>query len=83
MSELLWHGHPNSRNAARMTEMTRPIIDTTRSVTFESQIVEIGGVDRTIWNIVVNCPVDGIYLASCEYFGSREEAEAAWIALAA
>jgi len=22
MSELLWHGHPNSRNEARMTEMT-------------------------------------------------------------
>lgn len=55
--------------------MRLPIIeDTTRSVTIESDLVEIGGVDRSIWQIVVRCPVQGVYTVG-DYHASREEAQ--------
>lgn len=57
------------------------IADTTRTVAFESEVVEINGIDRTIWNIVVRCPVNGISVCG-EYFTSREEAAEAWDAMA-
>lgn len=50
------------------------IDDTTRSVTVESDVVEFDGIERTIWSIVVRCPVDGVYLATNDYFATREEA---------
>jgi hypothetical protein len=53
--------------------MRAPIIDTTRSVTIESDTVEIDGIDREIWAIVTRCPVNGMYV---DYFASREEAQA-------
>lgn len=56
--------------------MRAPIIDTTRTVTVESDIVEINGVDREIWAIVTRCPVNGID-AGGEYYCSREDAVAA------
>jgi hypothetical protein len=57
------------------------IADTTRSVTFESEVVEINGIDRAIWNIVVRCPVNGISVCA-EAFTSREKAVEAWGAMA-
>ena len=56
--------------------MREAIIDTTRTVTVESDIVEINGVDREIWAIVTRCPVNGIDVGG-EYYCSREEAVAA------
>jgi hypothetical protein len=53
--------------------MRAPIIDTTRTVTIESDTVEIDGIDREIWAIVTRCPVNGMYV---DYFASREEAQA-------
>jgi hypothetical protein len=55
--------------------MRHPIIDTTRTVTVESEIVEIDGIDREIWAVVVRCPVNGLYVEG-DYFASREEAVA-------
>lgn len=56
--------------------MRLPVIDTTRTVTIESDIVEIDGVDREIWSVVTRCPVNGIDTGG-EYYASRAEAEAA------
>lgn len=56
--------------------MRGSIIDTTRTVTVESDIIEIDGIDREIWSVVVRCPVNGIDTGG-EYFASREEAIAA------
>jgi len=56
--------------------MRHPIIDTTRSVSVESDVFEFDGVERTIWSIVTRCPVNGIDTGG-EYFTSREEAVAA------
>lgn len=53
-----------------------PIInDTTRSITVESEIVEFDSGEQTIWNIVIRCPVDGIY-TSGTYYESWDEAMA-------
>ncbi len=57
--------------------MRNQIIDTTRSVSFEKEIVEIDGVDREIWSIVIRCPVNGVSV-STECYGSRDEAADAW-----
>lgn len=54
--------------------MRAAIIDTTRTITIESDIVEIDGIDREIWSIVTRCPVNGIDTGG-EYFVSRAEAE--------
>ena len=56
--------------------MRAPIIDTTRTVTVESETVEINGTDREIWAIVTRCPVNGISVDG-EYYASRAEAQAA------
>lgn len=53
--------------------MREAIIDTTRTITIESETVEIEGIDREIWAIVVRCPVNGTYVDG-DYFISREEA---------
>ena len=52
------------------------IIDTTRTVSVKSETVEINGIDREIWVVVMRCPVDGISVSG-EYYASREEAAAA------
>ena len=56
--------------------MRGPIIDTTRTVSISSDTVEFDGIERTIWLIVVRCPVDGPSVHP-EYFATREEAQAA------
>jgi hypothetical protein len=60
--------------------MREAIIDTTRSVSVESDIVEINGIDREIWAIVVRCPIDGISVSG-QYYASREEAWADLVAM--
>lgn len=55
--------------------MRLPIIDTTRSVTFVRDCMDFAGFERDIWSIVINCPVDGTYLATTEYFETLEEAQ--------
>ena len=52
------------------------ISDTTRSVSIEKDIVDFDGIDREIWSIVIDCPVNGISVCG-EYYCSREEATAA------
>lgn len=54
--------------------MRFPIIDTTRTISIESDIVEIDGVDREIWAIVERCPVYGVEV---DYYATKEEALAA------
>ena len=56
--------------------MREAIIDTTRTVSVESETVEIDGIDREIWCVVTRCPVNGIDTGG-EYFATREEAIAA------
>ena len=56
--------------------MRDAIIDTTRTITVESDIVEINGVDREIWCVVERCPVYGVDVWP-EYYASKEEAMAA------
>lgn len=56
--------------------MRDAIIDTTRTITIESDIVEINGVDREIWSVVERCPVRGVDVWP-EYYASKGEAQAA------
>lgn len=56
--------------------MRLPVIDTTRTITVESDIVEFDGIDREIWFVVTRCPVNGIDTGP-EYYTSRAEAQAA------
>lgn len=54
--------------------MRAPIIDTTRTVTIETDTVEFDGIDREIWLIVTRCPVNGIDTGP-EYYATRAEAQ--------
>lgn len=56
--------------------MRAAIIDTTRTITIESDIVEIDGIDREIWAVVERCPVYGVDVWP-DYYASKEEALAA------
>ena len=56
--------------------MRDAIIDTTRTITVESDIVEIDGIDREIWCVVERCPVYGVDVWP-EYYASKAEALAA------
>lgn len=56
--------------------MRGPIIDTTRTITTESDVVEIDGVEREIWYVVERCPVWGVEVWP-DYYASKAEAMAA------
>jgi hypothetical protein len=54
--------------------MRAPIIDTTRSISIESDILVLPGREITVWAVVTRCPVDGIWAG--EYHETRAEAQA-------
>ena len=54
--------------------MRAPIIDTTRSVSVESDILVLPGREITVWSVVTRCPVNGI--GAGELYETREEAQA-------
>ena len=55
--------------------MREAIIDTTRTVTIESDVLVLSD-DReiTVWAVVTRCPVNGIWVG--EYHETRAEAQA-------
>lgn len=57
--------------------MRAPIIDTTRTLTVEKDVVEFDGIDREVWLIVERCPVNGVNVWGSDYYASREEANRA------
>lgn len=54
--------------------MRAPIIDTTRTVTVESDVLVLPGRQITVWSVVTRCPVNGIWAG--EYYETRAEAQA-------
>lgn len=54
--------------------MRAPIIDTTRTVTVESEVLVLPGRQVTVWSVVTRCPINGIWLG--DYHATREEAQA-------
>lgn len=54
--------------------MREPIIDTTRTVTVESDVLVLPGREITVWSVVTRCPVNGIRAG--EYYETRAEAQA-------
>ena len=54
--------------------MRAPIIDTTRTVTVESDVLGLPGREITVWAVVTRCPVNGIWAG--EYYETRVEAQA-------
>lgn len=54
--------------------MRNAIIDTTRTVTIESDVLVLPGREITVWSVVTRCPINGIWAG--EYHQTREEAQA-------
>ncbi len=54
--------------------MREAIIDTTRTVTIESEVLVLPGREVTAWFVVTRCPVNGIHAG--EFYPTRAEAQA-------
>lgn len=54
--------------------MRAPIIDTTRTVTIESEVLVLPGREITVWAVVTRCPINGIWAG--EMYETRAEAQA-------
>lgn len=53
--------------------MRAAIIDTTRSVSVESEVLVLPECEMTVWAVVTRCPVNGISIG--EYYETRAEAQ--------